>query len=98
MKRIFSFFILFTLLIYGSVAFAVQPLMEARCGGRIIKPGLSKNFLLNNCRPPDQTEQFTRGSQGRMANMERLYYYVDRFTYIVTVREGIIESINVEPR
>lgn len=98
MKRLFSFLILMALLAFSSVAFGVQPIMETRCGGRIIKPGLSKNFLINNCRPPDETEQFTRGSRGREANMERLYYYVDRFTYIVTIRDGIIESINVEPR
>jgi len=98
MKRLFSFFILLSLLAFSNIAFGVQPVWQARCGGRIIKPGLSKNFLINNCRQPDQTEQFTRGSSGRVAQMERLYYYVDRHTYIVTIRDGIIESINVEPR
>jgi hypothetical protein len=98
MKKRFSFFILLALLATCPIALGIQPVSEARCGGKIIKPGLSKNFLINNCREPDHTEQFTRGSGGRTATMEKLFYYVDRHTYIVTVRNGIIESITIEPR
>ena len=96
MKRII--FLLLFVLASSSTAVGADPVFSGRCGGKIIKPGLSKQFLLNHCREPDQVETFTRGSRDRNAVMERLIYYVGRFTYIVTVKEGTIESIKKEPR
>ena len=95
MKRLFSCLVLFIFLATSSAAFAQ---LNARCKGKIIKKGVSKQFLVNNCGQPDHTESYTRGGRSGSAAMETLYYYVGNTAYIVSIRNDKVVSITKERR
>ncbi|MFC1825650.1 DUF2845 domain-containing protein [Thermodesulfobacteriota bacterium] len=96
MKRLFSCFLFFIFLASSSAAFGQE--LIGRCKGKIVKAGVSKQFLLNNCGEPDHSENYNRGGRSGSAAMETLYYYVSRTAYIVTIRNNKVVKITKEAR
>lgn len=79
----------------SAVAFAQS---SARCKGRIIKAGVSKQFVINNCGQPDEVESFALSARSGSAVGERLLYYRGSKMWIVEVRRGQVTSIRTEKR
>ena len=94
MRRTFFCFLLFAFLVSSNVAFG----LTGRCRGKIIKEGVSKVFLINNCGEPDQEESNTIGAGSGATLAETLYYYDGSKTWIVEIRRGKVTRINKEAR
>ena len=94
MKRVFFCFLLLVFLLSNNVASA----LTGRCKGKIIKEGVSKHFLINNCGQPDDKETFTLGTGSGSTVAETLYYDHGRWTYIVEIRRGKVSKITKEKR
>ena len=94
MRRAFFCFLLVVVLLSTNVAFA----LTGRCKGKIIKEGVSKQFLINNCGQPDNMETFTLGARSGSTVGETLYYYDGSWTYIVEIRRGKLSKIIKEKR
>lgn len=94
MRRVFCWFLLLVFLLTSSVAFA----LTGRCRGKIIKEGVTKHFLINNCGQPDNKETFTLGTGSGATVAETLYYDHGGWTYIVEIRRGKVSKITKEKR
>ena len=81
-------------LLASSVAFA----LTGRCRGKIIKTGVSKQFVINNCGQPDNMESFALGARSGATVGETLYYNHGSWTYIVEIRRGKVSKISKEKR
>ena len=94
MRRTFFCFLLFAFLVSNNVAFG----LTGRCRGKIIKEGVSKVFLINNCGEPDQKESYTLGTGSGATLAETLYYFAGGKTWIVEIRRGKVSRIKKEAR
>jgi hypothetical protein len=94
MRRIFFCFLLLVVLLSTNVAFA----LSGRCRGKIVKEGVSKQFLIDNCGQPDNMETYTLGARSGSIVGETLYYYDGSWTYIVEIRRGKVSKISKERR
>jgi hypothetical protein len=94
MSRTFFCFLLLVVLLSTNVAFA----QIGRCKGKIIKVGVSKQFVINNCGQPDNMETYTLGARSGSTVAETLYYYDVGWTYIVEIRRGKVSKITKERR
>jgi hypothetical protein len=93
-RKVFCLMVIVFFLLSG-VAFAQT---SARCKGRIIKAGVSKQFVINNCGQPDEVESFALSARSGSTVGERLLYYRGSKTWIVEVRRGQVTSIRTEKR
>lgn len=93
-RKVFCLMVIVFFLL-SAVAFAQS---SARCKGRIIKAGVSKQFVINNCGQPDEVESFALSARSGSAVGERLLYYRGSKTWIVEVRRGQVTSIRTEKR
>ena len=94
MKRIFFCFLCLAFLVSTNVAFG----LTGRCRGKIIKEGVSKVFLINNCGEPDEEESYSIGSGSGATLAETLYYYSGSKTWIVEIRRGKVTKISKDAR
>jgi hypothetical protein len=81
-------------LLSTNVAFA----LTGRCKGKIIKAGVSKQFVINNCGQPDNMETYALGARSGSTVGETLYYNHGRWTYIVEIRRGKVSKITKEKK
>lgn len=94
MRRVFFCFLLLIFLLTSSLAFA----LTGRCKGKIVKEGVTKQFVTNNCGQPDNMETFTLGAGSGATVGETLYYNHGSWTYIVEIRRGKVSKITKEKR
>ena len=87
-------FLLLVFLLTTNIAFA----LTGRCKGKIIKEGVSKHFVINNCGQPDDMETFTLGAGSGSTVAETLYYDHGGWTYILEIRRGKVSKITKEKR
>jgi hypothetical protein len=66
--------------------------LAGRCNGKIIKPGVHKMFLINNCGEPDHVES-PRGSLA-IGAVEKLYYNSGSDLYTVEILDGKVNRIS----
>ena len=94
MRQIFFGILLFVFFVSNTVAFG----LTGRCRGKIIKEGVSKVFLINNCGEPDQKESYTLSAGSGSIVGETLYYYGGGKTWIVEIRRGKVSRIKTEKK
>jgi hypothetical protein len=94
MRRVFFCFVLLVLLVPSSDASA----QTARCKGKIIKEGLSKQFVISNCGQPDHMESYSLVASSGSIVGETLFYYQGRRAYIFEIRRGKVSKITRERR
>jgi len=94
MRQVFFYFLVFAFLVSNTVAFG----LTGRCRGKIIKEGVSKVFLINNCGEPDQVETYTLSANSGAIVGETLYYYDGSKTWVVEIRRGKVTRIKREKR
>jgi hypothetical protein len=94
MRQAFFCFLLLVVLLSTNVAFA----LTGRCKGKIVKEGVSKQFVIDNCGQPDNMETYALGAKSGSTVGETLYYNDGRWTYIVEIRRGKVTKITRKKR
>jgi hypothetical protein len=91
-SRIIPCLLLISFFIQSDIAFA----QHFRCSGRIIKTGLSKNYVLEKCGEPARTEAFSDPTPWGAKTGELLYYERHGKTVIIEFRRGEVKRIRME--
>ena len=94
MRRVFFCVVLLVLLVSSSDALA----QTVRCKGKIIREGVSRQFVINNCGQPDHMESYTLSARSGATIGETLFYYQGRRAYIMEIRRGKVSKITRERR
>ena len=91
MKTKFMAFILVLCLFeFGTIAFA----QNYRCGGKLIRKGMTKVDLIKNCGEPDRIMTIVSSNRGVIVKQQVLLYDGGAKKYAVTIASGSIFRIN----
>jgi hypothetical protein len=88
--RCIAFLTVFCLFTLGTVAFA----QNYRCSGKLIRKGMTKVDLIENCGEPDRMLSIVSSNRGVMVKQQVLLYDPGAKKYAVTIASGTIFRIN----
>ena len=91
-KKVTLCAVLFLFLNSSNIAFS----QTLRCGGRIIKEGMSKFLVLDHCGEPEHKERIIYGASSGGVQAEKLYYKRGGRTIIVEIRMDEVTNISWE--
>ena len=89
-KKIILCAVLFLFLNFNHLAFS----QTLRCGGRIIKEGMSKPYVLEHCKDPEHKDKKDFISGGARVEIEKLYFTRGGRTIIVEIRMDEVTNIS----